>query len=269
VQHQFTLNFRVFSLCMVVCLNQNFDKGSKSTAFLLFRVKQTFQDNILSLGFTAIHVNGPNIQLTTENLSDYILPIRLYDFKFFIFSTCNTDRSVVCEQKACLLTENTINTVNSLSGSLGWTARNYTEFWGRSYDDGLMLRLGTFEPINVRAMRKLSNKPPPKLPSHFNSIDHWRGLIRDVRDQGWCGSSWAMSTISVASDRFSIQSNAKENIELSPQNLLSCDVKGQRGCHGGHLDRAWNYLKKTGYFFEKYFIIISWVPILINIFQSC
>jgi hypothetical protein len=30
VQHQFTFNFRVFSLCMFVCLNQNFDKCCNS-----------------------------------------------------------------------------------------------------------------------------------------------------------------------------------------------------------------------------------------------
>ena len=34
---------------------------------------------------------------------------------------------------------------------------------------------------------------------------------------------------------------------LSPQNLLSCARRGQQGCSGGHVERAWNYLRKIGY----------------------
>lgn len=65
---------------------------------------------------------------------------------------------------------------------------------------------------------------------------------------GWCSSSWVMSTISVASDRFAIQSQGKEIPNLSPQNILSCTRK-QQGCNGGHLDAAWRYLHKQGYDF--------------------
>jgi hypothetical protein len=36
IQHLFTFNFRVFSLCMFVCLNLNFDKGRfKKMGFLI------------------------------------------------------------------------------------------------------------------------------------------------------------------------------------------------------------------------------------------
>lgn len=57
-----------------------------------------------------------------------------------------------------------------------------------------------------------------------------------------------MSTTSVASDRFAIQSQGKEKPRLSPQNILSCTRK-QQGCDGGHLDAAWRYLHKKGYNF--------------------
>lgn len=33
---------------------------------------------------------------------------------------------------------------------------------------------------------------------------------------------------------------------LSPQNLLSCDTRNQRGCSGGRLDGAWWYLRRRG-----------------------
>lgn len=105
--------------------------------------------------------------------------------------------------------------------------------------------MGTKEPAyRVKAQSKLSNKPE-LLPRAFNSAQHWPGLITDVHDQGWCGSSWAISTASVASDRFGIQTKGKDAVTLAPQQLLSC-VRRQVGCDGGHLDWAWNYIRKIG-----------------------
>lgn len=107
------------------------------------------------------------------------------------------------------------------------------------------MRLGTKEPKNrVKAMTKLS-VASTRLPRHFNAVDNWPGMVSDVRDQGWCGSSWAVSTASVASDRFAVQSKGQETVTLSPQHLLSC-VRRQQGCSGGHLDWAWNYFRKIG-----------------------
>lgn len=57
-------------------------------------------------------------------------------------------------------------------------------------------------------------------------------------------SSWAVSTGSVASDRFGIKS--KSVVDLASQHLLSC-VRHQQGCTGGHLDNAWRYLNKNGW----------------------
>ena len=42
---------------------------------------------------------------------------------------------------------------------------------------------------------------PSDLPYSFDARDKWPGKIAGVRDQGWCGASWAFSTSSVASDR--------------------------------------------------------------------
>lgn len=138
-----------------------------------------------------------------------------------------------------------IHNVNVLSRSISWKAHNYTEFWGRKYTEGLQLRLGTFEPIRrVKSQTKLSNRAE-RLPQKFNSVDHWPGLISDVVDQGWCGSSWAVSTASVASDRFGIQSKGKETTTLSAQNIISC-ARRQQGCKGGHLDAAWQFFRRQG-----------------------
>ena len=52
----------------------------------------------------------------------------------------------------------------------------------------------------------------------------------------------------VASDRLSLHSGGSINVSLSPQNLLSCNKDThQQGCEGGHLDRAWWYVRKVGW----------------------
>ena len=60
-----------------------------------------------------------------------------------------------------------------------------------------------------------------------------------------CRSSWAVSTASVASDRFSVKSKGLEMVDMASQQLLSC-AKRQQGCTGGHLDIAWNYFRRWG-----------------------
>lgn len=92
----------------------------------------------------------------------------------------------MCEIDTCLSDLDMISNINS-AHDLGWTARNYTNFYGRKLADGLLLRLGTFEPSSsVKAMSRLSNKKEP-LPDRFNSLENWPGLISIIPDQGWCG----------------------------------------------------------------------------------
>lgn len=177
---------------------------------------------------------------------------------------CLEGGRVVCDTDLCLTDDALIRNVNSIH-NLGWSARKYNEWWGRKYSEGLVKRLGTKEPaFRVKAMTRLHNKAEG-LPRNFNSVDKWSAYISDVPDQGWflrklfsgfffmakyfilgwCGSSWVLSTTSVASDRYAIQSQGKEVVQLSPQNILSCTRK-QQGCDGGHLDAAWRYLHKQG-----------------------
>lgn len=110
---------------------------------------------------------------------------------------------------------------------------------------------------------------PSTLPASFDSRIEWQDTLQKVRDQGWydkrsvpngwcmarlisdiiirCGASWAFSTASVAADRLAIQSRGSQVYPLSTQNLLACNDRGQQGCNGGHLDRAWNYMRRFGY----------------------
>lgn len=88
---------------------------------------------------------------------------------------------------------------------------------------------------------------PNSLPASFDARIEWKNQLQDVRDQGWCAASWAFSTAAVAADRLAIQSQGSQVYSLSTQNLLACNNRGQQGCNGGHLDRAWNYMRRSGY----------------------
>ncbi|KAG8291693.1 Tubulointerstitial nephritis antigen-like [Homalodisca vitripennis] len=72
------------------------------------------------------------------------------------------------------------------------------------------------------------------------------GMISQPLDQGWCAADWVMSTVQVATDRLMMVSNGEDRTVLSPQHLLSCNEKNQRGCDGGHISRAWKFIQKFG-----------------------
>lgn len=68
------------------------------------------------------------------------------------------------------------------------------------------------------------------LPEHFDARQKWpkcASLVGGGRDQGNCGSCWAMAPAEVMSDRLCIQSNGARAIELSPfgmgtQRVVAC-----------------------------------------------
>lgn len=170
---------------------------------------------------------------------------------------CNTCKCVqmgpnqfelLCEDNPCIVDPVLIENVNAEQDKTGWYASNYSEFWGRKLNDGLTLRLGTLQPhksvMRMEPIRRIYD--PNSLPKNFEAENKWGNQISKIQDQGWCGSSWAISTAAVASDRFAIMSNGEEQVTLSAQHLLSCNNRGQQSCNGGYLDRAWLFLRKFG-----------------------
>lgn len=158
------------------------------------------------------------------------------------------EMELMCESHQCLIDEQLVGEINSRSRFYGWRASNYSEFWGRKYEEGLSLRLGLLHsrkkvmqmqplrhPVNVR-----------ELPRSFDARANWPGRISLPRDQGWCGASWVFSTVSVVSDRLAIMTHGNDHTILSPQHLLSCNSRNQRGCQGGHLTRAWTFIRYYG-----------------------
>ncbi|XP_013793291.1 tubulointerstitial nephritis antigen-like, partial [Limulus polyphemus] len=158
----------------------------------------------------------------------------------------------VCEDKPCLIQPKLIEAVNQ--GNYGWRASNYSFFWGLTLEEGISYRLGTLKPHGETVqMNEIHAKNHRPLQETFDSRLEWPGLIQEISDQGNCSSSWAFSTAALSSDRRAIQSKGRERITLSPQQLISCNSRGQKGCQGGHVDRAWWFMRKQGcvHFAEK------------------
>ena len=89
------------------------------------------------------------------------------------------------------------------------------------------------------------------LPLSFDARTKWpqcRAIIGTVRDQGKCGSCWAVATAEVMNDRLCIASNGAEQRELSPQYPLSCYDGGQ-GCQGGDVAVAMHEATTKGMVF--------------------
>lgn len=47
---------------------------------------------------------------------------------------------LLCEKHTCLMEPEVINNINQNSDNLGWSATNYTQFWGRRLDEGTTLK---------------------------------------------------------------------------------------------------------------------------------
>lgn len=69
--------------------------------------------------------------------------------------------------------------------------------------------------------------------------------VHPIRDQGACGSCWAFAATEALSDRICLASGGRVDVVLSPEYMISCD-EGNMGCNGGYLNKAWDFLEKTG-----------------------
>jgi cathepsin F len=75
----------------------------------------------------------------------------------------------------------------------------------------------------------------------------WRtkGAVTPVKDQGQCGSCWAFSATQAMESSWFLAGNTLPI--LAPQQIVSCDTKGQdAGCNGGDTVTAYAYLESSG-----------------------
>jgi C1A family cysteine protease len=82
------------------------------------------------------------------------------------------------------------------------------------------------------------------------SID-WRyaKAVTPVKNQGQCGSCWAFSATEAIESQMILQSGAKYDFTLSPQQIASCTPNsgtyGCDGCNGGFTEGAYEYVKSA------------------------
>lgn len=121
-----------------------------------------------------------------------------------------------------------------------------------------------FEGVSVRYIKNLLGVPKEngkyrlrefvhdteelEIPDEFDSRTHWPycPTIRDIRDQGSCGSCWAFGAAEAMSDRHCIHSEGKVQVRLSTDDLLSCCYSCGNGCNGGFPAAAWDYWVEKG-----------------------
>lgn len=98
--------------------------------------------------------------------------------------------------------------------------------------------------------KKNINLQSSYLNKDFHTVD-WSEkaqLNRKVENQEHCGSCWAFSTIQAIQAAYSIKTG--KSISLSKQQLIDCD-KTSKGCNGGMIHTAMDYVKKNGIKLEE------------------
>ena len=96
------------------------------------------------------------------------------------------------------------------------------------------------------------------LPEEFDARKQWNKCanIKQIRNQGNCGSCWAFGTVSAIQDRVCIHTG--QDVQISAEDLLSCCpqipilpffIKGFYcgfGCNGGWMDSAYQFYETAG-----------------------
>ncbi|OTF79246.1 hypothetical protein BLA29_002095, partial [Euroglyphus maynei] len=129
-----------------------------------------------------------------------------------------------------------------------WNARrNFHQNVSRIFIQGLMGTLPTPEHLKLPKLQHYITDEE-QLPLEFDSRKKWPKCktISEIRDQGPCGSCWAFGAAEAMSDRVCIGSQGRINVELSPEDLVSCCRNCGAGCNGGFPAAAWSYFVQNG-----------------------
>lgn len=141
------------------------------------------------------------------------------------------------------LSQKMIDYINYLNTT--WKAGRNFEGVSLQYIKKLM---GVHPDNKYYSLPEIRHEVPNDIPKSFDSRTKWPYCqsIREIRDQGSCGSCWAFGAVEAMSDRICIQSKGKQQVELSAEDLLSCCDSCGMGCDGGFPGSAWEYWVSDG-----------------------
>lgn len=106
-----------------------------------------------------------------------------------------------------------------------------------------------YKPQHISA---LLSAPRVELPTNYSSVDHYPAM-KNVLNQGQCGSCWAYSTTSTLTDMFVVA--GYDYYWLNPLTVLSCTFQNSdfttngspsQGCNGGMPATAYKFLSEKG-----------------------
>jgi len=142
-----------------------------------------------------------------------------------------------------------IHEVNSHPAN-NWVAGVNNRFVNRTVAFAKHLCGALPEPASVKLpVKEHYIKDEAAIPASFDARTQWGttcASLSEIRDQGDCGSCWAVAAAEAMTDRTCIKSNGAQTPELAAEDVLSCCGSCGMGCGGGFPSAAWSYWDKTG-----------------------
>lgn len=130
-----------------------------------------------------------------------------------------------------------------------WRAGHNARWEGLSYGHVRQICGSLPEPTEL-SLPVRKPQPAGAIPTSFDARQQWGAMCpstKDVRDQGSCGSCWAVSAAETMTDRTCIHSNGTSSPYLAAEDILSCcGFFCGSGCDGGFPSAAQNYWVSAG-----------------------
>jgi len=159
---------------------------------------------------------------------------------------CLTYGAFLEHPRQSLVSQRVIDRINAAQSS--WTAGpSKFQSWSLKSIKRLMgVRDEYWE--QLKTIKPIVHDVPNDIPETFDARVQWPNCptIKEVRDQGACGSCWAFGAVEAMSDRICIASSGAVNAHISAEDLVDCCSSCGFGCDGGFPQAAWSYYKTKG-----------------------
>jgi cathepsin B len=155
---------------------------------------------------------------------------------------------VVCNPTKPHPFQEMIDHINSLPQSTWKAGRNFGESITLGHIEGLCGSL--INPAGKILPYREDHPADTPIPESFDSRTQWGDIcasVKEVRDQGACGSCWAFGASEAMTDRICIATKGAQTPHISADDLNSCcGFECGFGCNGGYPEGAWDYFRSKG-----------------------